>query len=484
MERNENTEETINMGAPDPRTEKMSDTVWDERRMARQARRKKNQMIAYSVLGGAFILFLILLISVVHLATSKKNSNDSKKVEATNSQVVQEQAVSGETKQENPIPEDSAENLTTEGETISEENDSSEIVEEASNPYEDERLNQKVDEMIEKMSLEDKVAGLFIVQPEALTNVATVIRAGDNTKNAINQYPVGGIIYFGKNIQSFNQLQEMIDNTKSFSRYPLFVAVDEEGGSVERVADAGLVAKSLSAAEVAEGGDPEYARQVGVTIGSYLNELGFNLDFAPVADLSNVQNSIMGNRTYGDKSDKVIPYVLGMMNGLESQNVTACLKHFPGCGSITDDTHSGVAMSERTKDEFYAEELNVFREGIANGANMIMVGHMSAPYLTLDSIPCSLSDVIITNILREELGYDGVVITDAMNMASITKNYSADEAAVIAIEAGCDMILMPDNFYQAYEGVLKAVQDGELTEERIDESLRRIYRIKLSDGFQ
>ena len=273
----------------------------------------------------------------------------------------------------------------------------------------------------------------------------------------------------------------MIDNTLLYTKYPLFIAVDEEGGSVARVADAGLGQTVDSAQTIGESGDPNNAYQAGVTIGGYLSEFGFNLDFAPVADLANVENSVMEGRSYGSDAASVSQFVTSMMQGLSEQNVTACLKHFPGIGSSVQDTHDGLAVTDRSAEEFRAQEFTVFQAGIDAGAEMIMVGHMAAPSLTGDNTPCSLSQAVVTDILRNEMNYDGVIITDALNMSAISQYYSADEAAVLALRAGCDMLLMPEDFETAYNGVLQAVQEGTISEERINDSLRRIYRIKYAD---
>jgi len=348
----------------------------------------------------------------------------------------------------------------------------------------EQKLDEIVNAGIEVMPLEDKVAGLFIVTPEAITEVSTAVKAGEGTQKALAEYAVGGIVYFEKNMKSEEQFKEMLENTEYYSKYPLFLAVDEEGGKVARLAKAGLVQGVGSAKEIAATGDAANAYQAGTTIGTYLADYGFNLNFAPVADISNVEKSALGDRAYGSDAVSVSAFVTNALLGLEEQGITGCLKHFPGIGSTKQDTHDGIAVTERTAEEFRAEEFTVFKAGIDAGADMIMAGHISAPGLTGDNTPCSLSNSVITGILREELGFDGVVITDALNMSAISEYYSADQAAVLALRAGCDMLLMPENFKEAYNGVLQAVQDGTISEERINDSLRRIYRIKYADKIE
>lgn len=436
----------------------------EERREQRRLIRQRNQRLAYSVMMG--VLLAIVVIAVIFIVKGKKN--DSGSVPPGQSPGGVEDAFASEVEL-TPPPMTTAEPVAT------------------MSP--EELFEQEIDAMIAEMTIVEKVAGLFIITPEALTGVGTAVEAGEGTKDALTDYPVGGLIYFSKNIQSREQLMQMIANTKEYSRYPIFIAIDEEGGSVNRVATAGLGEKQSSAAAIGATGDPNNAYLAGSTIGTYLAELGFNLDFAPVADLSNISGSVMKDRAYGSTAEAASPYVAAMVTGLQEQGVMGCLKHFPGIGSTTADTHNGFAYTDRTVEEFRSEEFKMFQAGIDAGAQMIMVGHMTAENLTNGQdgggspLPASMSPTIITGYLRNELGYQGVIITDALNMSAISDYYSSEQAAVLALKAGCDMILMPESFFQAYAGVLNAVRDGVISEERINDSLRRIYRIKYAEGF-
>ncbi len=433
-----------------------NDYLSEERREYRRKRRQRNQILAY------IFLFCMIAFVAVGIVFCVKQVTDAQK---ENSEHVENQ--------------EQIEDLFASEETITPPPAATATPEPTMSP--EEALEQKINETIEGMSLTEKVAGLFIVTPEAITGVDTAVQAGEGTKDALEDYAVGGLIYFAKNIQSEEQITDMIANSKTYSKYPLFIAVDEEGGSVSRVADAGLAEKQPSASEIGATGDANNAYVAGSNIGTYLSEVGFNLNFAPVADLNNVSGSVMKDRAYGADAATVAPYVVSMVNGLQEQGVTACLKHFPGIGSTTSDTHNGLAYTERTAEEFKAEEFAVFKAGIDAGAGMIMVGHVSAEGLAGDNTPASMSETIITGYLRNELGYQGVIITDAMNMSAISTYYSSEQAAVMALKAGCDMVLMPENFLQAYAGVLNAVAEGTISEERINDSLRRIYRIKYAE---
>lgn len=429
----------------------------EDRREFRRKRRQRNQALAYGILFVIILMAALAVLSGIKIYAENRQENNNMQEEKW------EDAEDAFASEEELLPP--SQEAATPEPTMSPE----------------EVLEQKIEETIAGMTLVEKAAGLFIVTPEAITGVDTAVQAGEGTKAALEQYPVGGLVYFAKNMKSAEQLGEMIARTKEYSKYPLFIAVDEEGGSVNRVAQVGIAQKQPSAAEIGSTADPANAYQTGSIIGSYLAELGFNLNFAPVADLSNVPGSVMKDRAYGADAATAAPFVASMVTGLQEQNVTACLKHFPGIGSTTADTHDGLASTDRTSEQFRAEEFSVFRAGIEAGAEMIMVGHVGAEALAGDLTPASMSEAVVTGYLRNELGFDGVIITDAMNMSAISQYNTSEQAAVMALKAGCDMILMPEDFTQALAGVLNAVSQGTVSEERINDSLRRIYRIKYAE---
>lgn len=436
----------------------------EEKREVRRKRRIRNQILAYVVLIILILAAATGIVMAVRQITQVSQRQDENQKEESQSMI--DEIFSNEEVLQTPEPEP--------------EQTPEPVVELTAQ----EKLDAIVDAAIEVMPLEDKVAGLFIVTPESITGVSTALVAGDGTREALSQYAVGGLIYFGPNIRSADQLKEMLDNTKLYSRYPLFIAVDEEGGSVARLATAGLMESVDSAWDIGQTGDPNNAHAAGVTIGSALNSFGFNLDLAPVADISSVEDSYMGDRTYGSDAQSAAPFVTAMVHGLKEQKVAACLKHFPGNGATTQDPHTGIATSNRTAEEFRAEEFVVFKAGIDAGADMIMISHMAAPALTGNNDPSSLSSAVVTDILREELGFDGVIITDALNMGAVSDYYPPEDAAIMALKAGCDILLMPEDFEAAYNAVYEAVQNGTISEERINDSLKRIYRIKYADRLE
>lgn len=433
----------------------------DDRRAYRRRRRIRNQIISYSVV----LIFLAAFVAggvVVGMKISSR-IQDKKQAEALAQQQAEEEAQAAQ------------EMVIDTPETITE-----------GTEEEEDYLGEVVEAYISEMPIEDKVAGLFVVTPEAITGVSTAIQAGNGTQEALNQYAVGGLIYFDKNISDKEQIMEMLSNTASMSKYPIFLAVDEEGGSVSRVANSDIeVIQVDDMATIGAGGDTAQAYESGVTIGAYLKEIGFNVDFAPVADVvPEGGSSVLGDRAFGSDAQTVGGMVANMVEGIEGTGVSSCLKHFPGIGSASEDTHDGRVETTKTLEEMRGTDFVPFQAGIEAGADFVMVSHITASALDEDGVPSSLSEKVMTDILRGELGFEGVIITDALDMTAITDYYTSEEAAVKAIEAGADMLLMPEDFNAAYDALLAAVQDGTISEERIDESLRRIYRIKCAEKLE
>ena len=343
----------------------------------------------------------------------------------------------------------------------------------------------RAEEIMSEMSLSDKVYQMMFVTPEAITGVGTVIQAGEATKNAISECPVGGIIYFAHNLKDASQTKEMIANTQSFSKIPLFIGADEEGGIVSRLGSNSAmgVTHHPPMKEIGEEGNTKKAYEVGTILGEELTALGFNVDFAPVADiLVNGNNSVIGNRAFGTDPEKVASMVAELVKGMEGQGLSATLKHFPGHGSTYSDSHTGYAASDRTIYELEENEFIPFASGIDAGADFVMVAHITLVNATEEKLPATLSEEVVEGMLKGKLGYKGIVITDAMNMGAIVNDYTTKEATVKSIKAGCDMILMPENLKAAHSAVIEAVASGEITEERIDESVKKIISLKLEKG--
>lgn len=337
-----------------------------------------------------------------------------------------------------------------------------------------------VDETLAGMTLHEKVCQMMFVTPEELTGEDGVTVAGDATRQALENYPVGGIVYFAKNLESQDQVKEMIDNSQKYSSIGLFVATDEEGGVVNRLMDTVGTTYIGSMYYYKDDGD-ETAYENAYTIANDMSALGFNLDFAPVADVwSNPDNTVIGERAYSDDYAQAAELVGNAVKGFNDGGAMCTLKHFPGHGDTAEDSHYSSAYVHRTKEEIMADEMQPFRSGIEAGAEFVMVGHLIVP--DIDEVPATLSYKIATGILRDELKFEGVAITDSFEMESIADNYSVDDAVVMSVKAGMDMILQPKDMASAVNSIEQAVADGELSEDRIDESVRRILTLKESRG--
>jgi len=344
-------------------------------------------------------------------------------------------------------------------------------------------LDRRVDEALAGLTTEQKVLQIFCIHPEALTGVGQVTVAGDATRAALEATPVGGLIYFGHNIVGEQQFRDLVAGTAAMPvPVPLFLAIDEEGGPlVARVANSGFFSVETfpNMAEVGASGDPAAAYAVGSAIGAYLADIGLNVDFAPVADVLTNAASSIGPRAFSSDPAVAAAMVAQVVRGLQEAGVSATAKHFPGHGDAAADSHTGAALSERTLDELRACEFVPFKAAIEAGVDAVMVGHISTPNAAADGVPATLSRTVITGWLREELGFDGLVVSDAMNMGAITQFYGAADAAIAFILAGGDVVLDPADFAAAHQGVLAAVNEGIIAPDVLDAAVRRILRVKL-----
>ena len=350
----------------------------------------------------------------------------------------------------------------------------------------DEKVNEgdDISRLMADMSLHEKICQLFVVTPEGLTGYDLVTESGMATLDALKAYPVGGLIYFAQNLEDTEQTKTMLaataDSNTTVSDIPMFFAVDEEGGIVARCAEKLGTTEFKPMYNYREkGADTAYKN--AYTIASDIAELGFNLDFAPVADTwSNPDNTVIGTRAYSDDFEQTAELVASAVKGFKDGGVVCSLKHFPGHGDTAEDSHDGMACSYKTIDELENAEYLAFESGIAAGADMVMIGHITM--VNIDDQPASLSKTIITDELRGKLGFDGVVVTDALAMGALANYYSSDEIAVAVLKAGGDLLLMPEDLDSAVKGIEKAVKKGDITEKRIDESLERVLRLKKERG--
>ena len=350
----------------------------------------------------------------------------------------------------------------------------------------------KVEEQLAKMTLREKVGQMFYVRMETLDTTIhwnTYADLQENPLLEVNQtmrdvnerYPVGGLILYAWNIDNESQLSRLISQIRALNGQPL-LCIDEEGGRVARIANNPNfnVKKYESMSAIGATGDPNNAYECGNTIGTYLHRYGFDIDFAPVADVNtNPENIIIGPRAFSDDPAVAAPMVTNYLQGLKDAGVTGCIKHFPGHGDTKVDTHFGYASTQKTWAEMLDCEMVTFKAGIAWGCQLVMTAHIGAPKVTGSDVPSTMSPIILQDKLRGELGYQNIIITDGMEMGAITQQYTSAEAAVGSIQAGVDIVLGPKNLVEAFDAVMAAVEKGTITEERINQSVRRILKLKM-----
>lgn len=333
-------------------------------------------------------------------------------------------------------------------------------------PVEADPLNELIESLLSNMTTEEMIAGMFIVSPEAITGVGTAVQAGEGTKTAITQNPVGGLVYAPKNYNSPEQFTQMLADTRNFAKYPIFTIVQAECGASEYGLEATAKASEL--------GDEGSVSLAYGTIALKLASYGVNMNLAPVSDIvSEEGEASLQGRTFGSDASAAAPLVSAAVQAMQEADVSAVLQKFPG-----------AAAGSKSQEELQNSEFIVYDMAIRDGVDCIMVSHDEASGVTGDDTPSSLSHVMISDVLRNTLGFDGVVMTDALDDSAITGRYSSAEAAVAAIQAGADLLLSPENYQEAYEGVLQAVADGTITPERIHDSIYRIYRVKYKNAIE
>lgn len=338
--------------------------------------------------------------------------------------------------------------------------------------------------LIAEMSIEEKVAQLFFITPEQLVGAELVTGSDQLQPSSLQIPPPGGIIFFAKNLLDAEQALGLLSGVQGFMQgetpIPLFLGVDEEGGPVQRIGGrTGFDAPFVSSmSEIGATAEEEAAREVARILSSTLKALGFNTDFAPSCDIASTAESAMRERSFGAKAELVSRMVAAVVETFDQEDVLCCAKHFPGIGDPEADSHEGAIYSNKTREEL-EDQLMPFVAAIDAGVPFVMVGHLSLPQITGNDVPASISPEIVQGILREDLGYEGVVLTDSLSMGALSEFCPEEDRGVAAIEAGCDFVLMPPDLSAAYVKLLDAVSSGRITEERIDASLERILTLKL-----
>ena len=333
---------------------------------------------------------------------------------------------------------------------------------------------EKVDKLVANMSDADKVGQLMMIGIHGKT-------LNDDAKFMLNEYRVGGIILFDRNMESKDQVKSLITDInktgKSAGLTPLFIGIDQEGGAVARMED--QLIKVPPAEEL--GKEPiEQAVSLAKQSGTELKDLGFNINFAPVADLG-----LTYDRSFSTKPDDVVRYASTVSKAYDEVGLWYSYKHFPGIGKTDVDLHADTSVVPVSKETLLNEDTKVFVDLIKQSkpnTYAIMVSHAMYPQIDPDH-PSSLSKAIITDWLRKDMGYNGVVVTDDMDMGALAKHYTFGDMAVQSILAGSDILLVCheyEHMQEAYNGLMKAVKDGRISKERLDESVKRILLMKMS----
>ena len=337
-----------------------------------------------------------------------------------------------------------------------------------------------------EMTLYEKVLQMHVVTMTELTGRYRVTEYSRHVEDSLRQFPVGGVLLYDRSLKNDMHVKALTSGMQQSYReqtgIPLFVCVDEEGGVATRVGSKGFpgAPHPPGMGELAALPDAEMQiHRCGDIIGNYLHEYGFNVDFAPVADVvTNGKNTFLKKRAFGTDPDQVKNLVYTFSQQLLAHGVLPCYKHFPGIGGTNDNSHFSYAIVDRTLEQFEAAEFVPFKDAAEKDIPFIMTGHVLVPAISGSERPASLSKIMLTDILRKRLGYKGIIICDALVMDAIRNDFSSCRAGVEAIKAGCDMIMKPGNFRGSVNAVIAAVENGEISGARIDESVNRILWTK------
>ena len=329
--------------------------------------------------------------------------------------------------------------------------------------------NSSIEELISGMSIEEKIAQMLIVQPTSRS-------ISDAMAERLASAPYGGFILLGDNMGSLSSTRDFIRQLQDKSKTPLIIATDQEGGLVQRLRSvSGTTATYVPEMyRLGQTNNPALAKEVGRVMAEEMRVLGINVDFAPVADVySNPNNTVIGTRSFSMDPSIVSSMSIALADGLQNNGITACYKHFPGHGDTATDSHLSLPIINRTREQLDAVDLLPFKNAISENARMIMLGHIAMPALTGDNTPASMSKTIATDLLRGEFGFDGLIVTDGLNMGALLKNYSEEEIYYRAVEAGADLLVLPLNPELAIQSIKEHI-----SEDRINESLIRIMQFK------
>jgi beta-N-acetylhexosaminidase len=334
-----------------------------------------------------------------------------------------------------------------------------------------------VESYLSQMSLDEKLGQLIMVETYSQSY------SGD-IKTMVEQQHAGALIIYAKNMTSPDQLRALTRDTQAHTSIPMFFTMDEEGGNVDRLGNLGFAPPLPSAKYLGSTGNPGLAFDAGSRAAAELKSFGINVDLAPVADVRTIPNPVIGPRPYGSTAATVDAFAGAFLDGLQQNGIIGTLKHWPGIGSVALDPHKTLPTVTRSRAELEATDFATFRDLLAKSPGMIMVTHVLVNAIDPD-MPSSLSPKLVQGILRDQMGYQGVIITDNLWMKGVSLRYSLPEAAVLAVLAGNDLLEGPWNpatMRDVLNGLRSAVNSGRISQQRIDESVRRILTLKAQYG--
>lgn len=411
-----------------------------------------------------------------HISNTNSNSNNKSNISNISSnKIINSASNKSSNKQSNKVSNkqsNKTSNKVTNSNLLSNKNDTSN-----SNRNPSLTISQKVDKKLKEMTLDEKIGQMLII-PFTGTSMGTSL------KNDLIKYKPGGVILFAYNLGNYNTSINLVKDIQSTGDIPLFISIDQEGGKVQRLAS--ITGKSATVIppmySVGKMNDSSLAYNIGVVMAEELRVFGINMDFAPVLDvLASDDSKVIGTRSFGTNPTLVSKMGIAVANGLQSKGVIPVYKHFPGHGGTETDSHYDLPVLTKTKAQLYENDLIPFQNAIKNGAKVIMIGHLAIPNITGNKIPASLSKELITDLLKKEMGYSGLVITDALNMNAVSKNYTEKQVYEMAINAGVDILLMPKSTDGAIKFIKQSIKEGKIKESQINDSVKKILTLKYTN---
>jgi len=412
-----------------------------------------------------FVLFLVAAYILSGCSTGTQNDGNNTKTSGQELTIVNEQT------QIEPAELTKDHEATKEQDTTNGQN--------STNTGDSANETDLVKEQISEMTLEEKIGQMFIVGFKGY-------EVHESIQTMLQKYHVGGVILFGNNIKSADQLLQLVNSLKDIhteNELPLFISVDEEGGRISRMPP--QLHKLPSSESIGEVNNSEFSYNIGNVIAEEIKTFGFNMDFAPVLDIfSNPKNTVIGDRAFGKDAETVSKLGVQTMKGIKAGGIIPVVKHFPGHGDTQVDSHVGLPSVSYDMERLKSFEFVPFKTAIDSQADAVMISHILLERIDPEN-PASLSKTVITDLLREQMNFDGVVITDDMTMGAIEKNYIISDAVVKSVNAGSDIILVChgyDNQVNVMDTLKVAVENGSVSEERIDESVCRVLKLKIKYG--